>query len=104
MLPTVSLAFSNIISDTDSNLSPAIRRKFSAFTQLAADYDVLEAYALKPLLDGKALAKALDTPPGPWMKDALDVVMAYQLHYPTKANEGRRNRRGTGTSAPKERR
>ena len=37
-------------------------------------------------MDGKALAKALDTPPGPWMKDALDVVMAYQLRHPDKAN------------------
>ena len=37
-------------------------------------------------MDGKALAKALNTPPGPWMKDALDVVMAYQLRRPDKAN------------------
>lgn len=37
---------------------------------------------LKPLLDGKALAKAIGTPPGPWMKDALDVVMAWQLRNP----------------------
>jgi len=40
---------------------------------------------LTHLLDGKALAKALDTPPGPWMKDALDVVMAYQLRNPGTA-------------------
>ena len=37
-------------------------------------------------MDGKALAKALNTPPGPWMKDALDVVMAYQLKHADKAN------------------
>ena len=37
-------------------------------------------------MDGKALAKALNTAPGPWMKDALDVVMAYQLKYPDEAN------------------
>jgi hypothetical protein len=47
---------------------------------------ILDAYAFKPLMDGKALAKALKTPPGPWMKEALDVVMAYQLKYPDKAN------------------
>ncbi len=28
------------------------------------------------------LAKALNTPPGIWMKDALDVVMAWQLRHP----------------------
>lgn len=37
---------------------------------------------MKPLIDGKQLAKALSTPPGPWMKDALDVVMAWQLRNP----------------------
>lgn len=37
-------------------------------------------------MDGKALAKALNTAPGPWMKDALDVVMAYQLRHPEKSN------------------
>ncbi|KAF9635164.1 hypothetical protein BFW01_g6059 [Lasiodiplodia theobromae] len=44
--------------------------------------NLTEAYALKPLLDGKTLAKALETPPGPWMKSALDVVMAWQLRNP----------------------
>ena len=44
---------------------------------------------MKPLLDGKALARALDTPPGPWMKDALDVVMAYQLRNPGTATAER---------------
>ena len=39
---------------------------------------------MKPLLDGKALAKAIGAPPGPWMKDALDVVMAWQLRNPTE--------------------
>lgn len=47
------------------------------------DLDILDTYALKPLLDGKALAKALATPPGPWMKEALDVVMAWQLRNPS---------------------
>ncbi|KAH7043186.1 tRNA nucleotidyltransferase [Macrophomina phaseolina] len=44
--------------------------------------NLAEAYSLKPLLDGKALAKALETPPGPWMRSALDVVMAWQLRNP----------------------
>lgn len=41
-----------------------------------------EAYDMKPLVDGKALASALNVKPGPWMKDALDVVMAWQLRNP----------------------
>jgi len=39
------------------------------------------AYDLKPIVDGKALAEALGTHPGPWMKDALDIVMAWQLRH-----------------------
>lgn len=46
------------------------------------DLKITDAYTLKPLLDGKALAKALNTPPGPWMKEALEVVMAWQLRNP----------------------
>jgi len=49
---------------------------------LLRDLDLLSAPTLKPLIDGKALAKALATPPGPWMKDALEVVMAWQLRNP----------------------
>lgn len=41
------------------------------------------------MLDGKQLAKALAIKPGPWMKDALDVVMAWQLRNPgQKDTEG----------------
>lgn len=68
------------------------------------DLDLLEVCSLKPLLDGKALAKALDTPPGPWMKDALDVVMAWQLRNSATATaeeaiEKVRTKRGELTSA-----
>jgi tRNA nucleotidyltransferase (CCA-adding enzyme) len=42
----------------------------------------MNAYEFKPLLDGTTLAKALETKPGPWMKEALDVVMAWQLRNP----------------------
>lgn len=38
--------------------------------------------AFKPLLKGTDLAKALGIKPGPWMKEALDVVMAWQLRNP----------------------
>ncbi|EOD43557.1 putative trna nucleotidyltransferase protein [Neofusicoccum parvum UCRNP2] len=55
---------------------------YSKWFQHIETLGLAEAYALKPLLDGKALAKALDTPPGPWMKSALDVVMAWQLRNP----------------------
>jgi hypothetical protein len=65
-----------------TNSPLAIERKYTNFTTHLRDLDILDTYALKPLLDGKTLAKALSTPPGPWMKDALDVVMAWQLRNP----------------------
>nr|POE71933.1 uncharacterized protein CFP56_11809 [Quercus suber] len=57
-------------------------RRYDAFLQHVNSLDLLEAYTLKPLIDGTSLAKALDTAPGPWMKDALEVVMAWQLRNP----------------------
>ncbi|KAF7196712.1 Nucleotidyltransferase lcsQ [Pseudocercospora fuligena] len=60
----------------------ATERKYIAFIEHLRALGIADACALKPLLDGKALAKAIGTPPGPWMKDALDVVMAWQLRNP----------------------
>ena len=77
----VSLPHLNILRFYADELI-AIERKYTTFMTHLRDLDILDAYTLKPLLDGKALAKALATPPGPWMKDALDVVMAWQLRNP----------------------
>lgn len=49
------------------------------------DLGILDAHSMKPILDGKTLAKALSTKPGPWMKDAIDVVTAWQLRNPETA-------------------
>ncbi|KAI7067298.1 hypothetical protein KC352_g42942, partial [Hortaea werneckii] len=79
-----SLVMYSFLVDTVSHpeSTEAIERNYTSFLQHLQTISVLDAYSLKPLLDGKALAKALNTPPGPWMKDALDVVMAYQLRNP----------------------
>ncbi|KAI9713441.1 MAG: CCA tRNA nucleotidyltransferase, mitochondrial [Bogoriella megaspora] len=55
---------------------------YSTFLSELKALDLYEAYAFKPLVDGKTLANALSTKPGPWMKSALDVVMAWQLRNP----------------------
>jgi hypothetical protein len=55
---------------------------YTTFLKRLADLEILEAYNFKHLLSGSELAKALDLKPGPWMKDALDVVMAWQLCHP----------------------
>ncbi|KAF2188295.1 poly A polymerase C-terminal region-like protein [Zopfia rhizophila CBS 207.26] len=59
-----------------------IYEKYAIFLEQLTKHDVLDAYAFKPLLTGKDLARALNTDPGSWMKDALDVVMEWQLANP----------------------
>ncbi|KAF1993713.1 poly A polymerase C-terminal region-like protein [Amniculicola lignicola CBS 123094] len=59
-----------------------ILQSYTTFLTQLTEYSLLEAYNFKPLLTGTQLAKALSTKPGPWMKDALDVVMAWQLRNP----------------------
>ncbi|KAF2238931.1 poly A polymerase C-terminal region-like protein [Viridothelium virens] len=59
---------------------------YSQFLMEIESLGLYEAYALKPLVDGKTLANALSTKPGPWMKSALDVVMAWQLRNPDRTN------------------
>ncbi|KAF2019908.1 poly A polymerase C-terminal region-like protein [Aaosphaeria arxii CBS 175.79] len=60
----------------------SILKSYALFLQQVSDYSLLDAYNFKPLITGTELAKALNTKPGPWMKDALDVVMAWQLRNP----------------------
>ncbi|KAF2273023.1 poly A polymerase C-terminal region-like protein [Westerdykella ornata] len=52
---------------------------YATFLNQVIKYNILEAHTFRPLLTGTELAQALNTKPGPWMKDALDVVMAWQL-------------------------
>lgn len=57
---------------------------YEKFLQHIKADNLLDATDLKPIIDGTALAKALDVRPGPWMRDALEVVMAWQLRNPNE--------------------
>ena len=61
---------------------PEILGGYAQFLTEIKAYGLYEAYNLKPLIDGNTLARALSTKPGPWMRSALDVVMAWQLRNP----------------------
>lgn len=50
------------------------------------EYQLEDVCDLKRIIDGRALAQALGIKPGPWMKDALDVVVAWQLRNPTSTD------------------
>ena len=60
--------------------------EFAKFVEYLENLQILEAYKLKPIIDGTALSKALSIKPGPWMKPALDVVMQWQLKNPDKTD------------------
>ncbi|EMD86271.1 hypothetical protein COCC4DRAFT_135187 [Bipolaris maydis ATCC 48331] len=57
-------------------------RSYASFLGRVTELNLLEADTFRPLIKGTDLAKALNTKPGPWMKEALDVVMAWQLRNP----------------------
>ncbi|CAN9208447.1 unnamed protein product [Alternaria sp. RS040] len=57
-------------------------RSYQSFLDRIVELKLLDVDTFRPLLKGTDLAKALGTKPGPWMKDALDVVMAWQLRNP----------------------
>lgn len=44
----------------------------------------MEAYQLKPLVDGKKLAKDFETNNGPWVGKALKLIIAWQLENPDR--------------------
>jgi hypothetical protein len=62
------------------------QRKFllgwETFLEHLAKLDVYEVTSLKKLLDGKSLVKALETKPGKWTGQALEVCVAWQLRNP----------------------
>lgn len=72
----------NRISLSPRLITTAHLSAFTSFLEYVQELNLLDAYSLKPILDGKALTKALGVPTGPWMKDALDVVMRWQLRNP----------------------
>jgi hypothetical protein len=55
--------------------------EWQAFLDHLEDLDVMDAPAIKRLVDGTQLAKALGVKPGKWMTAALDVVMRWQLQH-----------------------
>ncbi|KAE9978112.1 hypothetical protein EG327_007520 [Venturia inaequalis] len=62
--------------------STEIMKQYAKFLSTIESLNLLEAHTFKPLVTGTDLAKAIGAKPGPWMKSALDVVMAWQLRNP----------------------
>ncbi|KAK2593479.1 CCA tRNA nucleotidyltransferase, mitochondrial [Conoideocrella luteorostrata] len=56
------------------------------FINKICEMDVYDASAVKLLLDGRTLARALGVPPGKWTGKALDVCMEWQFRNPHEVN------------------
>ena len=64
------------------DLGDKILDSYAKWVMYLHEQDLLDVDHLKPIIDGKQLSKALDVKPGPWMKNALDVAMEWQLRNP----------------------
>lgn len=62
---------------------------YAEFIAYIVSMGLLDAPNFKPIVDGKTLAQELGVKPGPWMKTALDEVMAWQLRHPEDASPQR---------------
>ncbi|KAF7903662.1 uncharacterized protein EAF01_006711 [Botrytis porri] len=56
--------------------------EWQKFIDHLKDLDVMEAPAIRGIVDGKILSKALGVKPGIWMAPALNVCMEWQLRNP----------------------
>lgn len=64
----------------------AVLGDYAVFLKHLNDLDLVEAYLFKPVLNGKQLSQALQVKPGPWMTEALEMVMVWQLENPGVTN------------------
>ena len=44
--------------------------------------ELLDAHQMKPVVDGKQLAKEVGKNPGPWMKEAIRALIRWQFQNP----------------------
>lgn len=59
---------------------------FAAFLSRLKGLSLLEVYLLKPIVGGKQITSSLSAKDGPWLKCALDMVMAWQLRHPDETD------------------
>ena len=57
-------------------------KEYAAWLNALRDLDVLNAYELKHVIDGRRVKELCNLEGGPWIKEALDVVMEWQLQNP----------------------
>lgn len=67
---------------TNSTENDNFLREWQLFLDHLQELDVMEAPAMKRIIDGTQLAKIMGVNPGRWMTKALEVCIAWQLRHP----------------------
>jgi tRNA nucleotidyltransferase (CCA-adding enzyme) len=65
----------------------SVIQRYNAFAEYVRHEDLADVDAYMPVINGKKMAEVLQTKTGPWMKGALDLVMAWQLDNPDRSRE-----------------
>jgi tRNA nucleotidyltransferase (CCA-adding enzyme) len=65
----------------------SVIQRYKTFVEYIRHEALEDVYARTPIINGKKMAEVLQTKTGPWMKGALDLVMAWQLDNPDGGRE-----------------
>ena len=60
--------------------------KYSTWLLKLKQLDVLEAYTMRPLVDGHSITNAVGRKGGPWTKEAIEMIIRWQLRNPGEAD------------------
>ncbi|KAG2160099.1 uncharacterized protein EDB93DRAFT_1261421 [Suillus bovinus] len=80
-----SLVFSlvcELVSASSSEEAADCVQRYNALTRRVEELGLDKAVDAKPILDGQAIARAMDENPGPWMKAMVNRVLEWQLGHP----------------------
>ena len=60
---------------------------YNTFAEYVRSQSLENIYERVPIINGRKMVEVLQTRTGPWMKGALDLVMAWQLDNPDGSRE-----------------
>lgn len=71
----------------ESKTGQEICEKYNKLIELAKEYDIVECYTWKHIVDGKRAAQVVGIKPGPIVTQLLKVQMSWQLENPQGSKE-----------------
>jgi len=65
----------------------SVVQRYNTFAEYVRSQSLENLHERVPIINGRKMADVLQTKTGPWMKGALDLVMAWQLDNPDGSRE-----------------